>query len=268
MGDMTAEDVAGAILGEEPETTEQAEETTTEETAAEETVPATTEEETTTTEEVEEPEEVKVPLKALQEERRKRQALEAQLKAAENKPKGQETIEDMFIRDPAGTLTSINAEIKRLAEEDPYGNAAQIETLRDLKTDLRERGQSHQQAQAQEFVKELNTIIPDFMSKQRALTKFAVEELGYDMDELSESTNPQVVGKRSALATIRVIAKQYEKATAAKTVKQKEVATKPTAVEAPGTGAKPSAESIDRLMEEARETGDWSKYLDARGLLD
>lgn len=275
----TAEEIAGAILGEEPEAPEEAAPETVEETV--ETEEATTATETTTEapETADEPaeEETKVPLKALQEERRKRQEYEARLKEVEEKIKPTAeppTIESLYLQDPQGVTSRINLEIAKLQNDDPYGNAEAIERLRDLKIELRETGINHRRAaetqqvhEMQSFVNDIARAVPDFQNKVQVLTEFATNDLGLSDVAISQLSNPAIVGKEAAKDFIVHVAKQYEAKQAAATVKQKAVQPKPTTVEAPGTGSKPSAENLGNLFEEAKRTGNWDKYLDAKGVL-
>ena len=151
-------------------------------------------------------------------ERKKRQAVEAELEQLKQQQKPepiqpsnqQETIEDMFVRDPRGTTEMINAEIAKLVEDDPYGNAVQIERLRDLKADLRDTGKAKASEKVNTFAAEVNKAIPDFAAKRDALTKYAVEQLGYTVEDLAKVTNFQIVGEKAALNTIRLINQQYD----------------------------------------------------------
>jgi hypothetical protein len=277
---VTAEEIAADILGmneepseeapqveEQPETVEEVEETTSSEVAEE-------------VSEVVEEEDTKVPLKALVEERRKRQEYEAKLKEIEEKvnaqtPKEPPTIEQLYETDPQGTTSRINAEIARLQNDDPFGNAEAIERLRDLKIELREtsiinkqNGQTKALQEQQAFVNELTAAIPDLPKKTQALTEFAMTEMGMTDEALQRLSNPQLVGKEAAKAFITMVNKQYEQKQAATSVRSKAVQPKPTSVESPGTGSRQSAENIGNLKAEAIRSGDWSRYLAATGVLD
>lgn len=257
-----AEELAGAILGEEQETESPEIEAT--ETAEETPEPAS--------EVVEEPEEeVKVPLKALQEERRKRQEYEARLKDIEDKvsatPKEQ-TLEDIYAADPQGTTSRINAEIARLQNDDPFANAEQIEKLRDLKVELREKVVNRTSQAERAFIQDLQREVPDLAAKQDVYTDFAIEELGYDRQTLQQLSNPALVGAQAAIKFVKSIATQHARANAAVTAKAKAVQPQPTRTEAPGTGVKTSGTDLGKLKQDAARTGDWSKYLEAAGVLD
>lgn len=179
----------------------------------------TVEEETvTTTEEPEEDKTVEGLKAAAIAERKKRQALEAELEELKGKqeppktsqPAPQESIEDMYLRDPRGTTEQINTEIARLVEEDPYTNAVQIERLRDLKVELRDTAKTRTTEQVNSFAQKISQEIPDFATKRDQLTKFAVEQLGYTPQDLATVTNYQTVGEKAALATIKLINQQYD----------------------------------------------------------
>ena len=62
--------------------------------------------------------------------------------------------------------------------------------------------------------------------------------------------------------------KMYDKVHAPKTMEGKKTQPKPTQVEAPGTGFKaPAGPTYDQLLQEAKDTGDFSKVLKAKGYL-
>lgn len=256
--------IAGAMLGEEPPAAEPEPETEAPETPTE-----TAEETTAPVAEVDEKEDdIKVPLKALQEEKRKRQEYEARLKELEErvKPK-EETIEDLYDKDPQGVTSRINAEIARLQNDDPFANAEAIERLRDLKIELKEKSTMRRVTSEQSFVANLQREVPDLHQKADAYTDFAITELGYDRHTLETLTNPAIVGPQAAINFVKTVAAQYNKAQAVKTVQQKAVQPKPTTSEPPGKGIPAQTQDIGRLKAEAKASGDWSKYLDAVGAL-
>lgn len=234
------------------------------------------EEETTATTEtevevMEEPQEEKVPLKALQEERRKRQELEQRLKEKEQqKPEqqGNETVDQMYQRDPQGTISAINQEITRLVNDDPYTHAEAIERLRDMKVDLRERNMQAQQVQAGRFVQELNMAVPNFQQKAPLLVEFAINELGYSNETLAQFSNPQAVGPKAAIEFTAMINKAYESKKAIETVRQKQSQPKPTPTERPGDGAGSQQNvNIKQIKERAQSTGNYADYLEAIGAI-
>ena len=178
-------------------------------------------------------------------------------------------IYEAYDRDSNGVVRDLNAEIKRLVGDDPYGNASQIEQLRDLKDELRRReftniqSQLNQQTTASKVLSVITKEVPDFAKKVPELERFAIEELGYTQQELQKRTD-FALGEDAAREVIR-IHKLYEKMTAkpqAKTVKPKA-----TKVEGPGQGVSKPEIDMSKLMAEAQKTGDWTKVFDARGLL-
>ena len=244
--------------------------------------PETVEEETEpTSEEVEqdsqpeeEPEPKTVPVDALVDERRKRQELERRLdeisqgvqSLQQGKPPS--TLEEAYDRDPQGVMRDLNAEIKKLSEDDAYGHASQIELLRDKKDELRRREftnlqkQLNQQTTAQKAASIVMREIPDFNKRSQELTRFAAEELGYTQEDF-ERTN--FVNGESAAREILRVNRLYEKFHAKP--EKKKGKPKPTQVEGAGKGVQKTEPSLQSLLEKARETGDWTEYFDAKGLL-
>jgi hypothetical protein len=193
-------------------------------------------------------------------------ALEA-TKAEPQKPESEMTIDDWYEKDPKGTQERINAEIARLMGDDPYANAAQVERLRDLKIELKERASTRFEAKKNQFLAELNKAVPDFVAKQKGLSEFAKAELGYDDETLNNLSNPLVVGPRAAISFVKSIAKVYEKSNAASTVGTKQVKPQPTRVEAPGQGLPPRQDDLKAAFKRAEETGSWAEYLVKAGLV-
>ena len=223
----------------------------------------------------EKPEPKTVPLDALQDERKKRQELERKLEEISegvNTLKSQSPPKDIYEaydRDSQGVVRDLNAEIKRLVGDDPYGNAAQIEQLRDLKDELRRReftniqSQLNQQTTASKVLSVITKEVPDFAKKVPELERFAIEELGYTPQELQKRTD-FALGDDAAREVIR-INKLYEKMTAKPQAKA--VKPKPTKVEGPGQGVSKPEIDMNKLIQEAQKSGDWTKVFDARGLL-
>lgn len=246
-----------------PAEVEEATEEPTEETAEETEVPATPEEGT----------DVKVPLKALQEEKRKRQEYEAKLKEIEERlnavpqPKQEQSLEDIYAADPQGTTSRINAEIARLQNDDPFQNAEQIERLRDLKIELREKVQVRQVTSEKQFVAELQREVPDLQAKSDEYTKFALEQLGYDRETLATLTNPSIVGGKAAIKFVKAVATQYARANATQTIKAKSVQAQPTKTETPGSGSPPSNNELAEAWKTAEATGNFTDYLVKAGLV-
>lgn len=258
-----------------------------EETVEEETVPTTdeTESEEVDEEVVEESdEEVEtdrktVPLTALEDERRKRQEYERQLKELQeglNEVKGkvpQEAPKDIFEafdRDPKGVTRDLNARIKQLRAEDPIGYADEIDSLQDLKSDLRVREvqniqkQLQKQTKTSEVLQKINSVVPDFNSKVGVLEEFAIKELGYTREDLIRATNFD--NGDAAVREVARINKLYERFHAKP--EKKVVKKKPTEVEGAGKGIKKADVSREELMARAKETGDWAGYMEQLGLAE
>lgn len=219
------------------------------------------------------------------EERKKRQELERQLaeikeEIQRSKPQAPpKDIYEAFERDPDGVVKSLNAEIDKLADEDPYGNAKQLERLRDLKAELRQREvskittQLSQQTEASKVIAEVTASCPGIdklLAKPDAaspslLEQFAVEKLGYtaeDFDELAPHRG------QSAARKFRQLYNAYQ--LAHPEPEKKEARPRPTPVEPAGKGIARQAPNLDALKAKAMKTGsndDWALYLEARGLV-
>jgi hypothetical protein len=125
-----------------------------------------------------EPEKVEkvVPLAALEDERRKRQDAEARLAEREVKPTAPaKTMEEYYEADPQATIAYINNEIAKLQNDDPFGSALQVEQLRDLKIELKEKVSSKTMKRQNEYAAKITAAIPDFLEVKPALEKFATE---------------------------------------------------------------------------------------------
>lgn len=220
------------------------------------------------TEEEEEADEAKVPVAALKDERRKRQELEARLQALEEgqqqpKTQKQQTLEEAYNADPKGVL---NALTERIAAAEVEGNVAEAERLRDLKDDLKLSGvkrleqQYQQQSQLQKLSSMLLEAIPDYQKKQSELTEFAIDTLGYTMNDLARSTDPHTRGVDGIKEIIRINT-AYEAFMANRTVPKKKVK-KATKVEKPSTGTPPAPNNLSKAHKDAKESGNWQGYLE------
>lgn len=183
------------------------------------------------------------------------------------KPKAQpKDIYEAYDQDPEGVSQYVDGEITRLIREDAAANAGQIEQLRNLKDQFRDRElnklrtQSTQSRQIAEVVADIQRTVPDIATKQNALAKFALEVMGYTPEELAAATDPAVAG-RQAVQVISRINQTYDRFMAGKTVAQKQVRPKPTAVESPGRGFESKQiNPIDTLKKKAIETGNFRDY--------
>lgn len=219
-----------------------------------------------------------VPLKALQEERRKRQEYEAKIAELEmaKTPHKQEatqsqSLEEWYEADPQAATYAINQEIARLQVDDPYNpqTLAQIEYLRDKKIELAKTVDTRVQTRNMELYNDAKKLVPDYETKKEQLFDFATTSLGFSQEDLFRMTNPNIVGKSAALNMLKVINSQYDSANAVKTVNQKKATTQATKVEKPGDGSNMEAAtpSLSKLKEAARATGDWTAYLEGIGAI-
>lgn len=203
-----AEEIAGEAPVEETGEEETGE--TPEETGEEEEATPATEEKKT------------VPIKAVLEERRKRQALEDEIRKLKEeqqakqptpqKPVEQKTLYEHYDDNPKAVTDWINGEIARLTNEDPYENALQIENLRDQKAELKLYGQQRQVTKQNTFIAELNKAIPNITDRAPKLIQFAQTELGYTPEDINALTNPNLVGEAMAIKNTKMINRLYEAA--------------------------------------------------------
>jgi len=212
-----------------------------------------------------------VPLKALEEERRKRQELEAKLLERDSAPQGQQqqkTLYDYYEENPKATIDYLNSEIARLSQEDPYTNAGQIEALRDQKVELRTWAEGRKRDKETRFNDEVAKIAPDYQKQRQEILKFAVETIGYTKTEFESLVNPAIVGESIAVKNLKLIKRQYDAANAGVTVKQKETRKQPNPVEQSTGVVTRKDTTIQQLKENALKTGStaaWAKYIEAGG---
>jgi hypothetical protein len=240
---------------------------------------AVEEQEEEVVEEVAEEEPTMVPLASLKDERGKRQALEDELRGykdgvaavkTQQPEQAPKTLEEAFDRDPEGVVRDLNLEIRRLRDEDPHGNANDIDTLLDRKADLRNRefhniqNQLNQQTATQKVLSTVTREIPDFNQKIKALQDFALNELDYTNEELTERIAPHN-GDAAAREILR-INKLYERFNAKPQAKV--VKAKATKVEGAGKGVTNTGPDLNSLKDQAMKSGDWTDYMDAKGLLE
>lgn len=180
------------------------------------------------------------------------------------KPKAQpRDIYEAYDQNPQEVLAFVNQEIARLANEDAYGNVAEIERLRDMKTDFYNReAVKYKETQAKQMesnlvLQEIYKAVPDIETKQLELKDFAINVMGFSEEELARETSPSA--GMTAATTIKRINQAYTKFNAGKTAQSKATKPAPTKVEKPGQGFTPpkTNETADRIKS-AKETGDWS----------
>lgn len=252
----------------EDEYTEQVEEQEVEQEEPEQEEGGLETEETGAEQETVPPTERTVPLKALEEERRKRQELENRLLEREQEqtrqPNEQKTIYDYYEENPKQVMDYLNSEIARMSQDDPFGNAAQIESLRDQKIELRAWAEGRKRERENRF----NSAISDLARDREGIAKFAVDQLGYTPAEFAMLTDPFKVGDSVAIKNMKLIKRQFDAANAGTTVKNKEVRKQPTPVESSTGEVRRTDTTINKLKERAQSTGkteDWAAYLEAGG---
>lgn len=256
---------APEVVVEEPAPTAEVEEAEEEETEEVE----TEEVEEVEAEEVEEEEPKKVPLDALKDERRKRQELQERLdqleqRISEPQPQKPKSLEESYREDPKGVMNALTDQIAAAEQE---GNVVQAERLRDLKQDLRNtdvvalRKSQEQQIKQQQLNQALLEAVPDYATKHKVLTDFAIEEMGYSMQELAQRTDPATQGVAGIKEIVR-INNLYEKFMAKSTVPKKKVK-KVTSVEKPSSGGGKKPDNLAKKFKQAKESGNTSDWADA-----
>jgi Txe/YoeB family toxin of Txe-Axe toxin-antitoxin module len=185
------------------------------------------------------------------------------------------SIEEVFDKDPEGTLKYIEsqiAEVRKGIDTDPFESIKKIEELRAVKDNLVLRSITGQRKVAElnrleaEVKNEVLSAIPDFDKKESKLTQYALEELGYTLDEIRFLTSPANTG-RYATKFIVQVNKMYEMNKAKSTVEEKRVKTPPKQ-ESAGTGEGDSqAASYRQALKEAQKSQDWTEVLKMKGVL-
>lgn len=167
-----------------------------------------------------------------------------------------------YKNDPVGFTDLVNREIERLKESDDiYESTKQITSLQAALNSFhakynKEQSEAYKQREVMESVNRLSAEtenalqkdIPEFVKVRDELTKFAVENMGYTMEELGNLTNPAVVGKDLAVKNTKVVYSAYvnSKKLSDKTsiVAQKTVKAVAPKVESAGTGLKAQTEKV------------------------
>lgn len=218
------------------------------------------------------PEERKVPLKALEEERRKRQEFEARVKALEEKqtappPKQPTTIEEHFDANPQGVLSWIDQQIT--AKEAELDDAA-VRQLERTKINLLQRQvfmstqRQEVQRRSEQVRREMLKVAPELETNEAAL-KATAKEMGYNDTDLENIFNPEVVGD-FAVRALTAVKKFHDMKNAGKTLKTKEVK-QPTKVESAGNGipTKTAPDDASLKAQVARGEMSWGEYLTKAG---
>ncbi len=131
------------------------------------------------------------------------------------------TVYEQFDQDPSGVMKDLRVAIAQKKKEDPFSDEViRLETLRD---ELLERGmtrgreESRVSRAASEAEGQIRKAIPDFEVKAPKLTEFAVNELGFSMEEIDVLSDPAKVGPLAVKVTkaINVIYDRFNAGTAA-----------------------------------------------------
>ena len=186
------------------------------------------------------------------------------------------TIEEAYDQDPRGTLSYIDAEIAKnraKIKEDPYTAIEQIENLRAVREQLKDRelnkyDQKLKTSEATEVVKTaIYRDIPDFDDKVDALTEYALNN-GYSLDEVRFITNPANTGQYAA-KWIKTLNKAYDLENAPRKAMKKEMKPTPPKTESAGRGETDTANATyAAAMKKAQATGDFTEVLRLKGTLD
>lgn len=172
-------------------------------------------------------------------------------------------IYEAFDRDPEQVMSFVNNKIREMIHAE--APIHEIEKLREVRESLRERKYENElkrqkeSSQITEVQKELLLAVPDIKEKEEALTKFAIDVMGYTMAELVENTH---IGKRglAAVNEIKRINTAYEKFNTANRAKAKEKPNRKPHTEKPGDGfQKQDKNQYQDLFKEAKQTGNWEK---------
>ncbi len=147
-----------------------------------------------------------------------------------------------FQRDPIGVMRDLSTLIDQKEQGDPYDekNAGELRNLRSF-----ERQFNLQYMAMQEHGRQLNaanemvwngarTQIPDFDKKVEGLTEFAISK-GYSEEDVSNMTDPSIIGPSLALKNILMFNSMYESENKVAGIKKKQIT--PKELNRGGTGS-------------------------------
>ena len=192
-----------------------------------------------------------------------------------------QTIEEAFDQDPDGTMQYIDGQLGDLrgqakAASDPDQKLeflSSMEEIRAVRDRLVARGianqrqMTNQQAVITEAVNKIYKAIPDFDTKQKKLTDFAINDLGYSQAEVMQLSDPSIVGP-GAVKFIKTINKFYDKENAKETLTQKEVKVPPKTEKTGKTGEPfDKSAAYQRALKKAKDTGDFTEVLTMKGTI-
>lgn len=190
-------------------------------------------------------------------------------------PQRPATIDEAYDQDPHGTLSYIDSEIAKARtkiKDDPLAAIDEIEGLRTVRDRLRDRDltATKNQIKVNEIVDDVRSEvlgeIPDFDERADKLSDFAMNRLGYSLQEVQKFSDPMAVGKM-AKTFISMVNQKYEMENASKTLPKKEVRTVPK-TESPGKGELDSLNATyAQAVKKAQKTGDWTEVLNLKGVI-
>lgn len=196
-------------------------------------------------------------------------------------PQGQPaTIEEAFDRDPPGLMMNIDRAISAKKMEainqrftDPEKSSiAEMDALKleELRTNLAYRGMAKNNMETQERNILNDTFagykdaIPNYDKTWKDLERFAVEDLGYSIEEINVLIDPRRIGKEASVKTVKNIYSLYTKTYPQKAIKGNLDRTA-TKVQSTGSGFKDSGSegriNAAKKKAESGNTEDIAAYL-------
>lgn len=176
---------------------------------------------------------------------------------------------EAFDKDPHGVLDTLRTEIVKKKTENPYDeNIVKLENLKDVLIERRLFNQERATQAKDRVIDARETVkreVPEFEKKVGKLNEFA-SNLGFSMRELAILTDPVRMGPMATKLTL-AINKLYDIANKDEVLKNKATRPLPTKVETAGTGEHTSKPAYKEVLRKARETGDWTEYLEMKGAL-
>lgn len=164
------------------------------------------------------------------------------LKSQIPQPKTEETLQDVYNRDPKSTEMYIDQAIQNA---DDYDEKIRLTNMKfSLFKELNEQQarvtQEREQQRAvqiylQNFSNEVKNYVPEYSPEYaNELTQYATEKMGYNLDELRYLTHPQF--GHTALKNLKVIAENYKRDRVGSSVSSGTLTQNPPQVESAGSG--------------------------------
>lgn len=183
-----------------------------------------------------------------------------------------------FIQNPMAFLNEINGAIFKLSEVQPFDDNY-VETQKQkafyqaIKEEFMERRRlevenvRNAELMSSQAKFSIAKDIPDFESKAQALTQFAVDELGFSLEEITKLTDPITNGPLAVKLT-KAINKIYDAMNAGVSAEKKLIKNPPKSLERAGSGATGKASpSLNEAFKRAKATGDWTEVLELKGAI-